>query len=125
MLNYILIERFGIYGAPISTVVCYLLAASLNIFFTVKYVGKLPNIRKVFFMPLLCSLLSIGLSAALFLALDLIIPIKIATVLCILTSVLGYLFLIIKTKTVTKDEILLLPSGDKIVKLLIKLRLMA
>ena len=123
-LNFILIEKIGIYGAPISTVVCYLLAASFNIFFTVKYVGKLPNIRKVFFMPILCSILSIGLSALLFLAFELIIPIKIATILCIITSVLGYLFLIIKTKTVTREEILLLPSGDKIEKLLKKLRLM-
>jgi hypothetical protein len=76
-------------------------------------------------MPILCSILSIGLSALLFLAFELIIPIKIATILCIITSVLGYLFLIIKTKTVTREEILLLPSGDKIEKLLKKLRLMA
>lgn len=125
LLNYVLIERIGIYGAPISTVACYLLAASFNIFFTIKYVGKLPDIKKVFGLPLVCGILSIGVSALLYLLLATFLPSKIATVICILTSVIGYLFMIIKTKTVTKDEILMLPMGEKAVKLLVKIRFLA
>lgn len=112
--NYILLENIGIYGAPISTVLCYLSAATLNIFFTIKYIGKLPNLKKVFGMPLICGIIAIGISAIVYLGLIQFMYGKIATVLCILLAVLGYCFLIIKTKTVSKEEIRLLPYGEKI-----------
>ena len=124
-LNYVLIGKIGIYGAPVSTVICYLLAASINIFFTVKYVGKLPNLKKIFGLPLVCGILSIGLSSLLYLGLSMLLPSKIATVICILTSVIGYLFMIIKTKTVEKEEILLLPFGEKAVKILAKIKFLS
>ncbi|MBQ7353042.1 MAG: polysaccharide biosynthesis protein [Clostridia bacterium] len=119
--NYFLIGNLGIYGAPISTVLCYFTAASLNIFFTVKYVGKLPNVKKIFVLPLFCGVFSIGTSALIYLALDLIMPGKIATVICILLSVVIYLFMILRTKTVTNNEIKLLPHGEKIVKVFTKI----
>lgn len=125
VLNYVLIERIGIVGAPISTVACYLLAAAINIFFTVKYVGKLPEIKKIFGLPLVCGILSIGVSALLYLLLTTFLPSKIATVICILTSVVGYLFMIIKTNTVTKEEIMMLPFGESAVKLLTKIKFLS
>ncbi|MBQ7788254.1 MAG: polysaccharide biosynthesis protein [Clostridia bacterium] len=120
--NYFLLDAFGIYGAPLSTVLCYLSAATLNIFFTVKYVGKLPNVNKIFLQPLFCAVVSIGLSAIIYMLISSIIPAKIATIICILTSALGYVFMIIRTKTVTKEELLLLPHSEKPVKILQKLR---
>lgn len=123
--NYFLLEKIGIYGAPISTVICYLLAATLNVFFTIKYVGKLPNLKKIFLLPIVCGAISIGGSAIIYLALSQIIFPKIATVLCILIAVLSYVLLIIKTKTVSKEEILLLPQGEKLVKLLFKIKFLS
>lgn len=119
--NYFLIGQFGIYGAPISTVLCYFTAATLNIFFTVKFVGKLPNVKKIFGLPLLCGVISIGSSALIYILLDMIMPGKIATIICIVLSVISYLFLILRTKTVTKEEIEMLPHGEKISKLLFKI----
>ncbi len=119
--NYFLLPEIGIYGAPLSTVLCYLTAATLNVFFTVKHVGKLPDIKKVFGKPLMCSVVSIGFSAMLYLLLDLILPIKIATIICIFAAVLLYFFMIIRTKTILEDELLSLPYGDKIVKCLKKM----
>lgn len=123
--NYFLLAEIGIFGAPISTVLCYLTAASLNIFFTVKYVGRLPNIKSVFGMPLVSGVISIGISAVVLVVLKSIIPLKLATVLCILLAVFGYLLMIIKTKTVTENEILMLPHGEKIVKFLMKIKLLS
>ena len=125
VLNSVLIERIGIYGAPISTVACYLLAAAMNIFFTVKYVGKLPDIKKIFGMPFVCGVLAIGTSAILHFALDMFLPIKLATLICIAVAALGYLFLIVKTNTVTREEILLLPFGEKAVKVLKKVKFLS
>ena len=120
--NYFLLEKIGIYGAPISTVLCYLTATTLNIFFTVKHVGKLPSVKKTFAMPLICSIISIGTSAGLYLLLDIIMPMKISTIICILTSILLYLFSVLKTKTVTESELLVLPLGEKITVILRKLK---
>ena len=120
--NFLLVGRIGIYGAPVSTVICYLCAAVMNIFFTVKYVGKLPDIKKSLLKPIVCSALSIGLSALIYLLLTTFMLSKIATVLCVLVAIIGYLFLIVKTKTVTEEEFLMLPSGEKIVKYLKKVK---
>lgn len=119
--NYILLPKIGIYGAPVSTVLCYLTATTLNVFFTVKHVGKLPDIKRVFGKPLLCSVVSIGFSVILYLLLDLILPMKIATIICILVAVLLYFFLIIRTKTISKEELISLPYGNKMVRCLEKL----
>ncbi|MBQ8145221.1 MAG: polysaccharide biosynthesis protein [Clostridia bacterium] len=123
--NYILLERIGIYGAPISTVLCYLTASTLNIFFTVKYVGGLPNISKSFGMPLACATVSIVASALIYFGLSFLIPEKIATILCIMIAAIGYLFLITKSKTVTEEEILLIPHGEKLKSVLKKLKFLS
>ncbi len=120
--NYILVGDFGIYGAPISTVICYLCASVMNIFFTVKYVGKLPCIKKSIVLPFLCSVVSVGLGGALYLGLSAVIISRIATVICVFATMVIYLFLIIKTRTVDEEDILMLPSGEKIVKYLRKFK---
>lgn len=119
--NYFLLSVIGIYAAPLSTVLCYLFAASLNIFFTVKYVGKLPNLGKIFGMPILCALISVGGSALIYMLLSRFIPGKISTIICILVAVLSYILLVLRTKTVTREEIELLPGGKKISNICIKL----
>lgn len=121
--NYILLAKIGIAGASISTVLCYLTAATLNIFFTVKFVGKLPSIQKIFGMPLLCGLVSTGLSAIIYLIFKTIIPEGIVTFISLVVLGISYIFFIIRTKTVTDEELKLLPFGEKIVSFLKKLRI--
>ncbi|MGM9665834.1 MAG: oligosaccharide flippase family protein [Eubacteriales bacterium] len=122
--NYFLIGSIGMYGAPISTVLCYLCAASLNIFFTVKYVGKLPDLKNVFVFPLLSSALAVGGAAGVYLLLSRLILPKIATVIAIVAAVVFYAFFIGRTGSVKQDEIEMLPNGNKISNLLIKLKIL-
>lgn len=123
--NYYFVGTIGILGAPLSTVLCYLTAATLNVYFTVKFVGKLPSVKRVFGMPLLCGVTSVGASALIYLMLDFFLPYKIATLFALVFVVFSYFFMILRTKTVTKDEILMLPYGTKIVKILEKLHFFA
>lgn len=123
--NYFLVGYFGIYGAPISTIICYLCASIMNIFFTVKYVGKLPSIKKSVVLPFVCAVASIGLCGLLHFGLSAFIYSRISTVVCVIIAVILYLLLIIKTKAVTEDEIVMLPSGEKIVKCLKKLKFLS
>lgn len=123
--NYFLVEQWGMYGAPISTIICYLCAASMNIYFTIKYVGKLPSIKKSILLPFLCGIIAIGGSALIYWGLTTFMMSRIATVICILSSVLVYLLLILKAKIVTEEEIAMLPKGENIIKLLKKVRFLS
>ena len=123
--NYILLAKIGIVAAPISTILCYLTAATLNILFTVKFVGRLPNLKNVFGTPLLCSLVSISLSAILFALLKLIISEQLATFISIICLGFLYIFLAIRTKAITEEELNLIPFGKKIVYYLKKFRFFA
>ena len=118
--NYLLLGKIGIWGAPISTVICYILAAALNVLFVVKYVGKLPPINKIFTVPIFNAIFSIGLSAVIYLGLTHVIAAKLATVIAIFIAVLLYALLSLKFKVITEDDILMLPKGNKILKLLYK-----
>lgn len=123
--NYFLVGQFGIYGAPISTVICYLCAAVMNVFFTVKYVGKLPCIKKSVVLPFLCSVVSVGLGAVLYFGLSTFIISRIATVICVFVTIVLYLFFVIRTRTLEENDILMLPSGEKIVKYLRKFKFLS
>lgn len=125
VFNFILVGELGIIGAPIATVICYLFASCANIFFTVKYVGNLPDVKKMLLMPLFCSVASIGASAVLYFALSQVFHSKIATIICILFALFSYLLLVIKTRTIKDDEISLLPEGEKIVKILKKVKILS
>lgn len=58
--SIILLRRFGIAGAPISTFICYVTVTALNLYFTVKYTGIRLDLGKTLLLPLagsvLCSL---------------------------------------------------------------------
>lgn len=61
--SIILLDRFGIAGAPISTFICYVTVTALNLYFTVKYTGIRLDLGKTLLLPLagsvLCSLTAI------------------------------------------------------------------
>lgn len=122
--NYILLGKIGILGAPISTVLCYLVASGMNIFFVVKCVGELPSIRKLFLMPFLCSLLSIGSSAVVYYFLSEIIFPKIALIFSIALAIFAYFLISMRTKTITENELLMMPGSKKLIKSLKKLKIL-
>lgn len=122
--NYILIGRIGMYGAPIGTLLCYLCAASLNIFFTVNYVGGLPELKNVFVFPLLSSALAVGAAALIYIVLALIVPGKVATLVAIIAAVIFYAFFICRTQSVKREEIEMLPNGKKITSILLKMKIL-
>ncbi|MBE6624259.1 MAG: polysaccharide biosynthesis protein [Ruminococcaceae bacterium] len=122
--NYILLAKIGVMGAPISTVLCYLTASTINIIFVVKYVGNLPGVFKTIVLPLLCSVTSIGASAFLNRFISSYIPSSIATILSIFIAVFLYLVLILRTKTVSESELAILFGDGRMLKMLRKLKIL-
>ena len=121
------IPAVGIYGAPISTVLCYIVITVLNFYFMVKYTGVAPSIARQYVRPLLCGVICVaaGLGVKyLFELTGLLGSAKMITLLSILFTAVVYAALIFLLRAVDEDDIRMLPKGDKIFSLLCKVHLM-
>ncbi len=125
VLNYMLIpnEAVGLFGAPIATVACYASISVINLFIIFKYTNYRPRVFKLTFKPLISALVSILISKTLYNLYFSSIG-SFGVVFAILLTVILYFTAIFAMKTVTNDDILMLPKGKKIEKLLIKLKLL-
>lgn len=135
-LNFVLIgiPKINIYGAIVGTLACYFFVGLLDLIFLVKASGIKIDGLSVFFKPLFCSLLS-GASAYLmyFMLSDLLsnVPVladatqylshvTVALVLAVVFSVAVYFFSMLFTRSLAKDDVKMLPKGEKIAKILEK-----
>ena len=97
----------------------------MNIFFVVKYVKVIPSVGRVFFRPLsaavVCALTALG---AYKFAFDRFLSVKPATVMSIGCAAIVYVVVLFLIHGVDKDDILLLPKGEKIYNILHKMHLL-
>ena len=121
--NYLLMGEIGIYGTPISTVLCYITAVSVNFYFIHRYVGKLPGVGSIFLRPVLASVASMAGCVGVYELGQLLLPGRITTIFAIGVAVVLYFMFIFLFKAITKEEILLLPKGQKIYAMLHRVHL--
>ncbi len=123
---YVLISipEIGIYGAPISTLLCYFTAMMVNFFFMAKYTKCVPGIRRVFLKPFIASALCALSAMGSYYLLKLIMGEgRIITLLSIVFAAVVFFFTLFLIGALTKTDILLLPKGEKIYTLLLKLKI--
>ena len=124
--SYILIgiKEIGMYGAPIGTCLCYLTTILLNFGFMKKKIGYTPRISRVFLRPFVCAFLC-GLTAALsYAGLSRVMGAgRAVTVLSILLAGCVYVLAVFRLHGVTKGDILMLPKGSSIYRLLCRIKL--
>ena len=125
--DYFLIGNpaLNIMGAPISTALCYWLIAVINLFHIRRLMGSLPPIGKTVCRPLAAT---IGMSAAIFIVQRVLngalsaapgtMPDKLITLACIGVAVAVYAVLLLALGAVERDDVLLLPKGEKIADIL-------
>ena len=125
--DYFLIGNpaLNIMGAPISTALCYWLIAVINLFHIRRLTGSLPPIGKTVCRPLAAT---IGMSAAIFIVQRVLngalsaapgtMPDKLITLACIGVAVAVYAVLLLALGAVERDDVLLLPKGEKIADIL-------
>lgn len=118
--SFILIgdPRVNIYGAPISTFFSTLAVVALNLYFILRSCKKTDSVLNIFVKPFVASLLSVTVGVGLYLLLDGAIGEKLATVTVILAVALLYAFTVIRVGAINKNEIITLPGGEKIIKIL-------
>jgi PST family polysaccharide transporter len=123
VLNYMLIPGYSTLGAALSTIISFGVVAIL-LLFTLKNITGISIFQRLAVTPLLASIGIMSAILALFLFLTdsivgesrtLAIP---QSLLGVVLGGTGYLMLLIKSHFFTKEELMLLPLGKKLVKLL-------
>ena len=126
-VNAVLLSNPGIniYGAPIGTLCCYIVMATLDFLFLKTCMGEYPNIIKIIARPLV-STISMALAAyAVYSVCNLVLggspgrmmmAVYLAASICV--AVVVYLVMVIATKSITAEDMKLIPKGEKIAKLL-------
>ena len=125
LINWFLVARreINIYGAPVGTLVSYLVMAVMNYVFMWRCLSYRPRLLRCFAGPVLSSAV-LGVSAwAVFGLLARILghgrfSTLLAMAAAILAAVAVYLAAAIFSRSVTKEDMRLIPGGEKIAKIL-------
>ncbi len=126
IINYILvgIPQINIQGAGVGTLACYLFVTVVALYHLCKETQMIPNFVSVFIKPLLAG---IACALAAYLSCDILshfISQNIATILAIFIAIIVYIIALFLFKAITTKDILSLPKGDKIVRVLKKRKLL-
>lgn len=121
--NMILIRLIGMYGTPISTFLCYVTICSIHMYFVRKHAGLRLNFLRVFVKPILCAVLCALAAYGSFALFHGVLSSRPSTLLAIVCAGVVYVCVIFLFGAVSRDDIMLLPKGAKLCRLLEKLRL--
>ncbi len=123
ILNVILIRQpsINIYGAPISSIACQVISFSYGFTILCKNTSLRLSLKKYVLKPL-AAVLSMGIVAVLVYKITMsIVNINLVAVgFSIGIAMVVYLVLVVALRVLTKEEIELLPAGDKLLKILNK-----
>lgn len=117
------IPSIGVYGAAIGSVACHLVA------FTIAMTALRKNIKldltfsKFVLKPILATAIMGICSYYIYFVLNGIIVERLATIIAILAAVIIYILAIIALKVFAKEELKMLPAGDKITRILEKFKI--
>ncbi len=126
VVNYILvgIPEINILGAPIGTLCCYAYIAIADLYCIIKYSRVVPSMYVTIIKPLAAALIcgaaayfsNIGFSS-------LLSDSRLAVVFALLAAVIAYIIALSVFRCITKEDIVSLPKGEKLVSICKKLRI--
>jgi len=118
--NWILVGNpaININGAPVGTCLCYLTIMVLNLIIISNHIKPAPNILRMFGRPFISTVMMAGTVWAANGLLCRFMSAKIAVLGAIAVAVCVYLVLIILLKALTREDLLMIPKGEKIANLL-------
>lgn len=116
ILNIVLIPipSIGVNGAAIGTIACNLITCIIGFSVLKKNMDIKFSFSKYIIKPILATIIMSVCSYSIYLGIKGIFPGKIATILAIGTAVLIYALAIVTLKIFTKEEIHMIPYGQKI-----------
>lgn len=132
IINFILvgIPAINIKGAIIGTFCFYLITVSVNLVSLVRETGISINFKSVFFKPLFCAALCGGAAWAFtglsgnfmpdFVLNGRITSETVSAMIGIIAAVVFYLLALLFSRTIVKEDVKMLPKGEKICRMLEK-----
>ncbi len=133
VLNYVLIgnPHININGAPIASIACYLVVVIINMYSIIKITGVRINLMSVFVKPCICSVISAVIAFltnsvfSRFLGSlgnpdSMINGNTVALAIAVIAAVIAYVITILLFKGISKDDLMMIPKGEKIAETLEK-----
>lgn len=122
VLNYTLvgIPEINVMGAGTGTLVCYFLITFLALYFLIRETKVMPNLFAIFVKPILAAIIADGCAWMIQKYVANIISENLATLIAIACAAFLYVFLILWFRALSRQDIIMLPKGQKIVKILEK-----
>jgi stage V sporulation protein B len=131
VLNWVLIANpaIGVKGAAISSLACYFVISAINFVFICVKIPEKPNFIRIFLKPVAASVLMGGIAYAgykliimLMSSLGMNPGAKLVMLLAMAGAIIiacaAYAIMIILFKAISKEELEMVPKGDKIGKFL-------
>ena len=126
--NVVAIPKVGIFGVPMGNILCFGLCLALDLVIISRVIPQRPQYLPIFLKPLAASALMggaawavYGLLSRLFLDDSGVISRTgnaAATMAAILVAVVIYFVLIVALRAISRDDLALMPKGDKLARLL-------
>ena len=126
-VNWILVgdPRVNIYGAPIGTLVCYIVMCLMNRHFIRRHLPQPPRVGSVLFRPAISAGVMGAAVACVYFALAAILHTDanwklaaLVTLISVAVGVVTYLAVIVRTRAVTAEDLSRIPRGDRLARLL-------
>lgn len=118
------IPNINVKGAAVGTAVAYAVASLLNLMAVKKYTNTHFDFNLSVIKPLVSSAVMAGAVVGSYDLLDLYMGRSISTVIAVMVGVFVYAIMLFVIKGITYDDLKMMPKGDKIIKLLKKIKLM-
>lgn len=133
VLNCILIgnPHININGAPIASIACYLVVVIINFYSIIKITEVKINFGSVFIKPCICSAISAFVAFLTNLVFgkflgslgntdSMLNGNTVALIIAVIAAVIAYVITILLFKGISKDDLLMIPKGEKIAETLEK-----
>ena len=120
LVNFVLVQlpAVGIKGAPMGTLVCFVLVAVLELIAIKRVTPHPPRYLRVFVKPTIAAVLMGAAAWAAYGLLSTHLSNALAVVGAIVIACLVYAVLVLALRIVSREDLSLMPKGDKIAKLL-------
>ncbi len=113
------VPSINIFGSPIGTCICYAVTCILDLLVVYRIVPNCPSFLRLFAKPVIASVV---MGAAAWASYGLLFRLShsnaLATLAAVLIAVVVYGVLVIALRVLTRDDLSLMPKGDKIAQLL-------
>ena len=118
--NYILVSNpdVNIYGAPVGTLLCYVAIMIMDIIFIKVLIKDSPSFIKVSIRPLICAAIMGAGVWGFYGVASRHVGGLVSLFGGVAVGVVIYFVLVVALKAITRDDLMLLPKGDKIADLL-------